>query len=124
MARYGQAFQSKTVGRLQPPESATAAARLEAVITTAAMNETGKSGWCREHGVYMAELERWVACATAALGDPARAAAGARAKPQDGLRIRALERDLWHKDRALSETLSLLVLSKKVAAIFNTGEAE
>jgi hypothetical protein len=30
----------------------TAAARLEAVITTAAMNEAEKSAWCRKHGVY------------------------------------------------------------------------
>jgi hypothetical protein len=31
---------------------------------------------------------------------------------------------LLRKDRALAETAALLVLSKKVAAIFNTGEAE
>ena len=30
----------------------TAGARLEAVITSAAMDEVGKSAWCREHGVY------------------------------------------------------------------------
>ena len=39
----------------------TARARLEAVITTAAMDETGKSAWCREHGVYPAELDQWFA---------------------------------------------------------------
>jgi hypothetical protein len=27
------------------------------VITTAAMNEAAKSAWCREHGVYPAELD-------------------------------------------------------------------
>lgn len=54
----------------------TAGARLEAVITTAAMNEAAKSAWCREHGVYLAE------------------------------------------------TAALLVLSKKVATIFNRGEDE
>ena len=32
----------------------TAGARLEGVIATAAMNEAGKSAWCREHGVYPA----------------------------------------------------------------------
>ena len=37
----------------------TAAARLEAVITTAALAEAGKSAWCREHGVYPAELAKW-----------------------------------------------------------------
>ena len=42
----------------------TAGARLEAVITTAAMNEAAKSAWCREQGLYPAELERWCASAT------------------------------------------------------------
>ena len=30
----------------------TEGARLEVVITSAAMDEVGKSAWCREHGVY------------------------------------------------------------------------
>jgi hypothetical protein len=33
-------------------------------------------------------------------------------------------RNLLRKDRALAETAALLVLSKKVAAIFNKGEDE
>ena len=44
----------------------TAAARLEAVIATAAMDEAGKSAWCREQGVYPAELGQWFASATSA----------------------------------------------------------
>jgi hypothetical protein len=52
----------------------------------------------------------------------------ARASPQatrqDKKRIKELERDLLRKDRALAETAALLVLSKKVAAIFNKGEDE
>ncbi len=39
-------------------------------------------------------------------------------------RIKELERELRRKDRALAETAALLVLSKKVAAIFSTGEDE
>src|SRR6478735_2837232 len=37
----------------------TAAARLEAVIATAAMNEAARSAWCRERGVYPSELDTW-----------------------------------------------------------------
>jgi hypothetical protein len=33
-----------------------------------------------------------------------------------------LERELLRKDRALAETAALLVLSKKVTAIFNKSE--
>ena len=51
-----------------------------------------------------------------------------RASPQatrhDRKRIKELERELLRKDRALAETAALLVLSKKVQAIFNKGEDE
>ncbi len=102
----------------------TARARLEAVITTAALDEASKSAWCREHGVYPAELAKWHASATAALAEPEEARASPQATRQDKKRIKELERDLLRKDRALAETAALLVLSKKVAAIFNKGEDE
>ena len=47
-----------------------------------------------------------------------------QATRQDRKRIKELERELLRKDRALAETAALLVLSKKVAAIYNKGEAE
>jgi transposase len=102
----------------------TAAGRLEAVITTAGMDEAGKSAWCREHGVYPVEVEKWRASATASLAEPEEQRASPQATRQDKKRIKELERDLLRKDRALAETTALLVLSKKVAAIFNKGEAE
>ena len=102
----------------------SATARLEAVITAAALDETGKSAWCREHGVFPAELERWRTSATTALTDPEEVRASPQATRADKKRIKELERELLRKDRALAETAALLVLSKKVAAIFNKGEAE
>ena len=102
----------------------TAASRLEAVIVTAALDETNKSAWCREHGVYPAELAKWRASATTALAEPEEARASPQTTRQDRKRIKELERELLRKDRALAETAALLVLSKKVAVIFNRGEAE
>ena len=102
----------------------TAGARLEAVITTAAMSEAGKSAWCREHGVYPSELDTWRASCTAALASPEETRASPQATRTDRKRIKELERDLLRKDRALAETAALLVLSKKVAVIFNKGEDE
>jgi len=102
----------------------TAAARLEAVITTAALDEASKSAWCRQHGVYPADLDKWRGSATAALAEPEEARASPQATRADRKRIKELERDLLRKDRALAETAALLVLSKKVAAIFNKGEDE
>ena len=102
----------------------TACGRLEAVITTAAMNEVDKSAWCREHGMYPAELVKWRASATTALTAPEELRASPQATRQDRKRIKELERELLRKDRALAETAALLVLSKKVQAIFNMGEGE
>jgi transposase-like protein len=97
----------------------TAAARLEAVIATAAMDEATRGAWCREQGLYPAELDAWKQDAIAGLGEP-RDAETAETK-RDRRRIKELERDLNRKDKALAETAALLVLSKKLSAIFHEG---
>jgi hypothetical protein len=102
----------------------TAGARLEAVITAAGMDDAGKSAWCREHGIYPVELDKWRLSATTALAEPEETRASPQATRQDKKRIKELERELLRKDRALAETAALLVLSKKVAAIFNKAEDE
>ena len=53
----------------------TPAARLQAVIVTAAMDEATRSAWCREQGLYPAELEAWKQDAIAGLGEPRAASA-------------------------------------------------
>ena len=103
----------------------TAAARFEAVLVTAALDETGKSAWCRERGVYPQELEQWRAAATQALADPEDAARiSHREKKADRRRIKELERDLRRKEKALAEAAALLVLSKKLEAIFPKDKDE
>jgi hypothetical protein len=88
------------------------------------MDEAGKSAWCREHGVYPQDLAQWRESATQALVEPEEARASPQQTKRDRRRIKELERELHRKDRALAETAALLVLSKKVAAIFNKGEDE
>jgi transposase len=102
------------------PRPWTPAARLEAVIATAAMDEAARSAWCREHGLFPADLDLWKQDALGGLGEP-RDDGAAEAK-QERRRIKELERDLSRKDKALAETAALLVLSKKLSAIFRNGE--
>jgi transposase len=102
----------------------TAGARLDGVITTASMNEADKGAWCREHGVYPADLALWRASCTTALAEPEEARASPQATRQDRKRIKELERDLLRKNTALAEAAALLVLSKKLEAIFHKGEGE
>lgn len=99
----------------------SAAARFEAVITTAAMDEAAKSAWCREHGVYPAELEKWRISAVEALASPQEARATPQQTRHSQRRIKELERELKRKEKALAETAALLVLSKKLSAIYGEG---
>ena len=102
----------------------TAAARLEAVISTAALDESACSAWCREHGVFPQQLQQWRENATQALAEPEEARASPQQTKHDRRRIKELERELRRKDKALAETAALLVLSKKLEAIFHKDEDE
>ena len=95
---------------------------VEAVIATAAMDEAARSAWCREHGLYPSDLDGWKQDAIAGLGEP-RAASAVEAR-QDRRRVKELERELHRKDKALAETAALLVLAKKLKAVFHDSEDE
>jgi transposase-like protein len=98
----------------------TPAARLEAAIATAPMDAATRSSWCREQGLYPTELEAWKQAAVTGLGEPR--PGNAMAARQERRRIKQLERELNRKDKALAETAALLMLSKKLSAVFHIGE--
>ena len=102
----------------------TAAARLQAVITTAAMDESQRSAWCRENGVYPTELEQWKQNAIAALSETPEERASPQETRDSRKRIKELERDVRRKDKALAETTALLVLSKQLQAIFQRADED
>ena len=107
--------------------TSSAATRFDAVLTTATMDEASKSAWCRANGVYPQQLAEWRQSCTQSLAEPESARARAvqpQQSRQDRVRIQELERELNRKERALAECAALLVLSKKVAAIFSKGEDE
>jgi transposase len=62
--------------------------------------------------------------ATQALTEPEEAHASPQAPRQDRRRVKELEHEPRRKDRALAEMAALLVLSGKVALIFDKGETE
>ena len=89
--------------------------KLEALIETTGMSEEQFGSWLRKNGLHSSELEAWRQEATQGLSRrearPARHSAEAR-------KIRELEKALRRKDKALAETAALLVLSKKVQALW------
>jgi transposase len=117
-------WRSESLSRPAKERIWTAAARLQAVIATAALDEASRSAWCRENGVYPQQLQQWRDSATQALAAPEEARASPLQTKEDRRRIRELERELQRKDKALAEAAALLVLSKKAEAIFSRKKGE
>lgn len=65
----------------------------------------------RREGVHEATLAEWKAAVLEALGPQKKTSS-------DSKRVRDLEKQLRRKDKALAETAALLVLQKKVQAIW------
>lgn len=97
--------------------------KFAAVLETAALNETDLAEYCRKRGLYPAQIATWrAACEQANDWERTSAARLGRATKEEKKRVKDLERELARKDRALAETAALLVLRKKVSAIWGGGE--
>ena len=119
---------ARAKGRLLPdgdqtPAGWTAADKFAAVVETAALNEAELSSWCRERGLYPEQIRQWrQACEQANDWDRTQNEKLRQARKADQQRLKELERDLKKKERALAETAALLVLSKKLEAIWGDEE--
>jgi len=115
---------ARAQGRLLPdadagPEGWSAADKFAAVVESAALNEAELAEYCRKRGLYPQQIQRWrAACEQANDWEQAREQRTRGEEAAQRQRIRALERELKHKEKALAETAALLVLSKKAAAIW------
>ena len=119
---------ARAEGRLLPDGDATptgwsSADKFAAVLETAALNEAELSEYCRQRGLYPAQIEEWrAACEQANDWDRSQNKRLTEVRKRDEKRIRDLERDLKKKEKALAETAALLVLSKKLEAIWGDEE--
>ena len=97
--------------------------KFAAVLETAAMNEADLAEYCRKRGVFAAQIKAWrAACEQANDWDRTSTAKLSQATKEEKKRIKELERELARKDRALAETAALLVLRKKLGAIWGGDE--
>ena len=91
------------------------------VVETAALNEMELSEYCRRQGLYPQQLETWRTSCLQANTVVSSKAERAKVREQKQ-EIRKLERELHRKEKALAEAAALLVLQKKVRAIFTEPE--
>lgn len=111
-------WRSQSLGEASQQKVWTAAARLQAVIATAAMDEVSRSAWCRENGLYAHQLQQWKDSATQSLAAPEESRASPSQTKADQRRIKDLEREIRRKNAALAEAAALLILAKQTEAIF------
>jgi len=112
---------ARSVSAMSPSskKSWTGAEKLRVVTEARGLTGSALGAFLRREGLHEAQLTAWRTAAEAALGASARARPGRSPEAQ---RIRELERELRRKDQALAETAALLVLKKKVQAIW--GDAD
>ena len=110
------------VMQLGPPWSTSGSGT--ASRTPSAMNEAELSAYCREKGLYPEQVAEWRAACEQANEDRAQTQQMKTARRADEQRIKALERELRQKEKALAETAALLGLRKKAQAIWGESEGE
>jgi transposase-like protein len=95
----------------------TGAEKLRVVTEARGLSENELGALLRREGLHATDLAAWQTAAEAALSEGLRPSRSA-----DARRIQELERELRRKDAALAETAALLVLKKKVQAIWGDGD--
>lgn len=97
------------------PQEWSSEEKLEALLESSKLSEEELGKYLRRRGLHAAQLEEWRSLAKEGLS-PVKGQSESR-------RIRKLEKEICRKDKALAETAALLVLQKKVNAIWGEEDA-
>jgi len=111
------ANESADAGARRPAKDWTAEEKLKLVIEAARVPEAELGALLRQRGLHAAQLEEWRRLVTGAL-QGSRKPAGSRPDPKAQKQIKALERELQRKDKALAEVTALLALKKKLEMLW------
>ena len=103
--------------RKRRPQDWSAEEKLRAVIEAESLSQEELGAFLRREGLHEAQLAEWREMAVMGLGSPS-----AKGNKGEAKRVRELERELKRKEKALAETAALLVLQKKVRAIWGDGD--
>lgn len=125
---YNWRQQARNEGRLMPdsdnsPAGWTSKDKFAAVTEAAAMSETEIAEYCRQRGLYAEQLKAWRGvCEQANDWSQAAEKQLKDATKADRKKLRRLEKELARKEKALAEAAALLVLRKKLDAMFEDPE--
>lgn len=103
------------------PQDWNAEDRLNMVINCAALDEEKTNELCREKGIFPHHIKQWKQdfIDRSAITEKANIRADNKALRKDN---KALQKEINRKDKALAETAAIIVLQKKVNAIWGNDE--
>ena len=109
----------------QKPDRWSSQDKFLSVLETASMNEAELAEYCRKKGIYSEEIKAWKDICMNANGGMAEESFRLNKELKSRSReIKYLEKELQRKEKALAETAALLVLRKKINAIWGTEKEE
>jgi transposase len=97
------------------PEDWSSEERLRVVAESSRLSEEELGAFLRREGLHEETVKQWRAAALEGL-------VSQRADRSDQKRVRELEKELKRKDRALAEAAALLLLEKKLQALWGAGD--
>ena len=103
----------------------TAENKLAIIIETGPLTESELAKYCRENGLYPEQIKTWKD--EFVLGVQAKKVsnkASVKEAQADKREIKSLKKELRRKEKALAETAALLVLRKKLNALYDLEDEE
>jgi len=119
--RDGEILSSRNKKKEKRPQDWNLEDRLEIVMACASLDEEEKSEYCRKQGVYPHHVNQWKLDFASGNSSSEKTNAQQEMKNLKN-ENKALRKELNRKDKALAETAALLVLQKKVHAIWGNDE--
>ncbi len=103
----------------------SAEAKLAVVIETATLTEDALSAYCRERGLYPEQVRRWKAESLSGFEQQDQQQRHLdKLRKSDQKQIRQLSKELQRKEKALAEAAALLVLQKKLDALWQNNDED
>ena len=107
------------------PEKWSSQDKFLIVLETSGMSETDLAEYARQKGLYVEQIAEWRDACINANGGMARMARSLNAALKESEKEkRRLEKELQRKEKALAEAAALLVLRKKLEAIWGESEED
>ena len=127
---YNWRKEARDKGILMPdgdtsPDGWNARDKFAAVVESASLNESELGEYCRKKGIFPHQLQQWRRACEDANDWDRKANINLKTEQKTSRkRIMVLEKELRRKEKALAEAATLLVLQKKVQAIWSESEDE